>query len=93
MITDPITGAKKGGIRDFFKGVGTGIVGIVVKPVVGVTDSVVSVVQVCDFYVYVRVSVCLCVCVCMCASVCFLFCFFCASCVCMVAGLCFVCCT
>lgn len=41
-----MSGAKKGGMGGFFKGVGKGLVGAVVKPVVGVTDSVISVAQV-----------------------------------------------
>ena len=41
-----MTEAKKGGFGGFWKGVGKGVVGAVVKPVVGVSDSVVSVVQV-----------------------------------------------
>lgn len=47
IFTAPVHEAKKGGVGGFFKGVGKGLVGAVVKPVVGVTDSVVSVVQVC----------------------------------------------
>ncbi|CAM9617791.1 unnamed protein product, partial [Ectocarpus fasciculatus] len=45
VFTDPVRGAKKGGMGGFFKGVGKGLVGAVVKPVVGVTDSVISVAQ------------------------------------------------
>jgi mannose/fructose/N-acetylgalactosamine-specific phosphotransferase system component IID len=32
-------GAKKGGFAGFAKGVGRGVVGVVVKPVVGVVDA------------------------------------------------------
>lgn len=46
IFTAPVSGAKKGGMGGFFKGVGKGLVGAVVKPVVGVTDSVISVAQV-----------------------------------------------
>ncbi|CAM9455743.1 unnamed protein product [Ectocarpus sp. 4 AP-2014] len=45
IFMDPVSGAKKGGVGGFFKGVGKGLVGAVVKPVVGVTDSVISVAQ------------------------------------------------
>ncbi|CAN0531033.1 unnamed protein product, partial [Ectocarpus sp. 8 AP-2014] len=45
VFTDPVRGAKKGGMGGFFKGVGKGLVGAVVKPVLGVTDSVISVAQ------------------------------------------------
>lgn len=47
IFTAPVTGAKREGMGGFFKGVGKGLVGAVVKPVVGVTDAAVSVVQVC----------------------------------------------
>ena len=43
-----MSGAEKGGVEGFFKGVGKGLAGVVVKPIVGVTDSVVSVAQVLD---------------------------------------------
>lgn len=49
IFTAPVRGAKKGGVGGFFTGVGKGLVGAVVKPVVGVTDSVISVAQVCYF--------------------------------------------
>eukprot|EP00903_Cladosiphon_okamuranus_P017946 g16513.t1 len=45
IFSAPVTGAKKDGMGGFFKGVGKGLVGAVVKPVVGVTDSVISVAQ------------------------------------------------
>lgn len=48
IFTAPVSGAKKEGMGGFFKGVGKGLVGAVVKPVVGVTDAAVSVVQVRD---------------------------------------------
>ena len=44
----PVSGATQGGVEGFFKGVGKGLAGAVVKPVVGVTDSVISVAQVLD---------------------------------------------
>lgn len=46
MVTAPVSGAKKGGVGGFFKGVGKGLVGAVVKPAVGVADSALSVAQV-----------------------------------------------
>ncbi|CAM9140186.1 unnamed protein product [Hapterophycus canaliculatus] len=45
LFKAPVSGAKKGGMGGFFKGLGKGVVGAVVKPVVGVTDSVMSVAQ------------------------------------------------
>ncbi|CAM9437431.1 unnamed protein product, partial [Hapterophycus canaliculatus] len=45
IFSAPVSGAKKGGVGGFFMGVGKGLVGAVVKPVVGVTDSVISVAQ------------------------------------------------
>lgn len=47
IFTNPVNEAKKGGFGGFVKGMGKGLVGAVVKPVVGVSDSVVSVAQVC----------------------------------------------
>ena len=35
MILDPISGAAKEGVSGFFKGVGTGLTGVVLKPVTG----------------------------------------------------------
>lgn len=43
-----MSGAKHGGMGGFMKGLGKGLAGAVVKPVVGVTDSVISVAQVFD---------------------------------------------
>lgn len=38
-------GAERGGLTGFAKGVGTGVLGLVVKPVVGVTDAATDVLQ------------------------------------------------
>lgn len=46
IFSAPVTGAKTGGAGGFIKGLGRGLVGAVVKPVVGVTDAAVTVVQV-----------------------------------------------
>lgn len=48
IFTAPVKGAKSAGVGGFFKGVGKGLVGAVVKPVVGVSDAAVSVVQVSE---------------------------------------------
>lgn len=45
LVTTPIKEARTGGVGGFFKGVGKGVVGVVVKPIVGVGDGVVSVIQ------------------------------------------------
>ena len=45
IFTKPIEGAQEGGALGFFKGVGQGIVGAAVKPVVGVTDGVMTALQ------------------------------------------------
>jgi len=41
----PVKEARTGGIGGFLKGVGKGVVGLAVKPLVGVSDAVVSVIQ------------------------------------------------
>ena len=38
MITQPLRGAKEGGFFGLFKGIGKGLVGLVVKPVTGILD-------------------------------------------------------
>lgn len=38
VITKPVSGAKEQGVEGFFKGLGKGAVGLVVKPVAGVVD-------------------------------------------------------
>ena len=43
-----MTGAKKSGLRGFVKGVGKGLAGAVVKPTLGVSDSVIAVAQVLE---------------------------------------------
>ena len=45
VFSKPIKGARKEGLGGFFKGVGQGLAGVVVKPIVGVTSAAVSVVQ------------------------------------------------
>ena len=45
VFTAPVKEARTGGIGGFFKGVGKGVVGLAVKPLVGVSDAVVSVIQ------------------------------------------------
>lgn len=45
VFTAPIKEARTGGIGGFIKGVGKGVVGLAVKPIVGVSDAVVSVIQ------------------------------------------------
>lgn len=39
MFTKPFEGAKKGGVKGFFKGTWQGVSGLVVKPVTGVLDA------------------------------------------------------
>jgi len=41
----PVKEARTGGVGGFLKGVGKGVVGLAVKPLVGVSDAVVSVIQ------------------------------------------------
>lgn len=38
VVVDPLKGAKKGGAKGFARGLGTGLLGIVAKPVGGVVD-------------------------------------------------------
>lgn len=45
VFTAPVKEARTGGIGGFIKGVGKGVVGLAVKPLVGVSDAVVSVIQ------------------------------------------------
>ncbi len=45
LIKNPIRGAERGGFTGFAKGVGTGMLGLVVKPVVGVTDAATDLLQ------------------------------------------------
>ena len=45
IFTKPIEGAQEEGALGFFKGVGQGILGAAVKPVVGVTDGVMTALQ------------------------------------------------
>lgn len=45
LIKNPIKGAESGGFVGFARGVGTGMLGLVVKPVVGVTDAATDVLQ------------------------------------------------
>lgn len=45
LIKNPIKGAERGGLSGFAKGFGTGMLGLVVKPVVGVTDAATDVLQ------------------------------------------------
>lgn len=40
IFTDPVKGARQGGAAGFFKGVGKGLVGGIVKPVTGVMDLI-----------------------------------------------------
>ncbi|CBJ29969.1 conserved unknown protein [Ectocarpus siliculosus] len=45
LIKNPLKGAESGGLAGFAKGVGTGMLGLVVKPVVGVTDAATDLLQ------------------------------------------------
>lgn len=45
LIKNPLRGAESGGFAGFARGVGTGMLGLVVKPVVGVTDAATDVLQ------------------------------------------------
>ena len=42
VITKPIKGAERGGVEGFFKGLGQGAVGLVVKPLAGMADGISS---------------------------------------------------
>jgi len=44
-VSAPIRGAEKEGLRGLVKGVGKGMIGLVVKPVVGLTDAATDVLQ------------------------------------------------
>ena len=39
-ITQPITGARSNGVSGFFKGIGKGLLGLVVKPTNGILDTI-----------------------------------------------------
>lgn len=39
IITEPYRGAKKEGIKGFAKGAGVGVIGVLVKPIVGLSDA------------------------------------------------------
>jgi vacuolar protein sorting-associated protein 13A/C len=45
LVTAPIKGAQKEGIGGFFKGVGQGLAGAVVKPIMGVAEGVSAVAE------------------------------------------------
>lgn len=45
LVTKPMEGGRSGGAAGFFKGVGLGIVGAAVKPLMGVTDGIASIAQ------------------------------------------------
>lgn len=45
LFKHPVRGAETGGIAGFAKGIGTGVVGLVVKPVVGITDAATDVLE------------------------------------------------
>eukprot|EP01041_Mallomonas_annulata_P004154 gene4154-8257_t len=45
LVYTPINEAKKGGAVGFLKGVGLGVIGAAVKPVLGVTDGIASITQ------------------------------------------------
>lgn len=58
LYKNPMRGAERDGFAGFAKGVGTGVLGLVVKPVVGVTDAATDVLQgscdgVCILYIYI----------------------------------------
>ena len=38
IVSQPLRGAQRDGVRGFARGVGVGVLGVVVKPVVGVVD-------------------------------------------------------
>lgn len=78
LIKNPLRGAESGGFAGFAKGVGTGMLGLVVKPVVGVTDAATDVLQggVTSFFVFVVIVVVFVFFVCSCCVACFFVCFF-----------------
>lgn len=45
LVTKPMDEAKKGGAIGFLKGVGLGVLGVAVKPVIGVSDGLTSIAQ------------------------------------------------
>jgi len=45
LVTKPMEGARKDGALGFMKGVGMGVVGVAMKPVLGVTEGVASLAQ------------------------------------------------
>jgi len=45
LVYTPVEEAKKGGALGFMKGVGLGVIGAAVKPVIGVTDGIASITQ------------------------------------------------
>lgn len=45
LISNPMRGAERDGIAGFAKGVGTGVLGLVMKPAVGVADAATDVLQ------------------------------------------------
>ncbi|CAM9302133.1 unnamed protein product [Choristocarpus tenellus] len=45
LYKDPLKGAQSGGLAGFAQGVGTGMLGLVVKPAVGMTDATTEVLQ------------------------------------------------
>ena len=42
LVTKPYQGAKRRGVEGFFKGIGRGLIGLLVKPTGGVIDLVTS---------------------------------------------------
>ena len=38
VVSKPIRGAERGGFEGFAKGVGKGLLGLIIKPGIGVTD-------------------------------------------------------
>jgi hypothetical protein len=45
LVSRPLEEASKGGLQGFFKGLGLGIIGAAVKPVIGLSDGLTSVAQ------------------------------------------------
>ena len=43
LVTKPFEEARKSGVKGFFRGVGLGLIGAAVKPVMGFTDGLTSV--------------------------------------------------
>ena len=42
LVTKPFEEARKSGVQGFFRGVGLGLIGAAVKPVMGLTDGLTS---------------------------------------------------